>query len=239
MWIEIVDLDRHRLLGVIEGRAADVLGAWLAEPGGDWCNRIALATLDSAAGCRKALDTHLPNAIRVGDQLHAIKLANAIVDDCRCRVQHEQLGHRGRKTDPALRGRRVFLTAYERIAEQRLAWMFELLAAGDPYGELGAAIMAKELLCEVYNAVDVAHARRRLIVFLQHCAESDSVELTRLARTIERWRPEILVYHTCGGASNGRVQNVHLLAEKTRRNAHGFANHTNYRRRLIGRLGIK
>ena len=30
-----------------------------------------------------------------------------------------------------------------------------------------------------------------------------------------------------------------MLAEKARRNAHGFTNIANYRRRLIGRLGIK
>ena len=30
-----------------------------------------------------------------------------------------------------------------------------------------------------------------------------------------------------------------MLAEKIRRNAHGFTNHTNYRRRLLGRLGTK
>ena len=236
---QIVDLDRHRLLDVIEGRSADVLGAWLVERGVDWCNQITLATLDPAAGYRKALDTHLPNAVRVVDHFHAIQLANTAIDDCRRRVQQEQLGHRGRKGDPLYRGRRVFLTGYERLSDDRLAWMFELLAAGDPHGELGAAIMARELLREIYAAVEVAHARRRLVVFLQHCADADVPELTRLARTIDRWRPEILAYHTCGGASNGRVENVHMLAEKIRRNSHGFTNHTNYRRRLIGRLGIK
>ncbi len=50
---------------------------------------------------------------------------------------------------------------------------------------------------------------------------------------------EVLAYHSTGRASNGRVENMHMLAEKIRRNAHGFANHDNYRRRLIGRLGIK
>lgn len=236
---QIVDLDRHVLLDVIEGRSADVLGSWLAERGVDWCANITLATLDPAAGYRKALDTHLPNAIRVVDHFHAIKLANTAIDDARRRVQQVTLGHRGRKGDPLYRGRRVFLTAYERLSDDRLAWMFELLAAGDTHGEVGAAILAKELLREVYAAVDVAHARRRMIVFLQHCAEADTVELTRLARTIDRWMPEILAYHTTGGASNGRVENIHMLAEKTRRNAHGFTNHINYRRRLIGRLGIK
>ena len=91
----------------------------------------------------------------------------------------------------------------------------------------------------MYAAVDIGHARRRLIVFFQHCADAEIPELSRLARTIDRWRPEVLAYHLTGRASNGRVENIHMLAEKIRRNAHGFANHHNYRRRLIGRLGIK
>ena len=236
---QIVDLDRHVLLDVIEGRSADVLGTWLAERGAEWCANITLATLDPAAGYRSALNTHLPNAVRVVDHFHAIKLANTATDDTRRRVQQETLGHRGRNGDPLYRGRRVFLTAWERLSDERLAWMLDVLATGDPYGELGAAIMAKELLREVYNARDVAHARRRLIVFFQHCADADTVELKRLAGTIDRWRPEILAYHATGGASNGRVENIHMLAEKIRRNAHGFSSHTNYRRRLLGRLGIK
>ena len=142
---QIVDLDRHCLLDVIEGRSADVLGDWLAARGVDWCAQITLATLDPAAGYRKALDLNLPNAIRVVDHFHAIRLANAAIDDCRRRVQQERLGHRGRKGDPLYRGRRVFLTAYEHLTDERLAWMFELLAAGDPDGIVGAAILAKEL----------------------------------------------------------------------------------------------
>jgi transposase len=236
---QIVDLDRHCLLDVVEGRSRDVLGAWLTERGVDWCHQITLATLDPAAGYRAALAEHLPNATRVVDHFHAVKLANTAIDDVRRRVQQDQYGHRGHKGDPLYRGRRVFLTGFERLSSDRLVWMFEMLAVGDPHGEVGAAIMAKELLREVYAAVDVGHAQRRLIVFFQHCADAEIPELSRLARTIDRWRPEVLAYHTTGRASNGRVENVHMLAEKIRRNAHGFVNHQNYRRRLIGRLGIK
>jgi transposase len=236
---QIVDLDRHRLLDVVEGRSRDVLDRWLADRGPDWCCRITLATLDPAAGYRAALVEHLPNATLVVDHFHAVKLANAAIDDVRRRVQHETLGHRGRKPDPLYRARRVLLTGIERLSDERIGWMFEMLAAGDPYGEVGAAVMAKELLREVYTAQNSAHARRRLTVFFQHCAEADVPELARLARTIDRWSSEVLAYHRTGRASNGRVENVHMLAEKIRRNAHGFTNHHNYRRRLIGRLGIK
>jgi transposase len=236
---QIVDLDRHRLLDVVPGRSRDVLGGWLAERGTSWCDRVTLATLDPAAGYRAALIEHLPNATLVVDHFHAVKLANAAIDDIRRRVQQEQLGHRGRKGDPLYRARRVLVTGIDRLSDDRIGWMFEMLAAGDPYGEVGAAVMAKELLREVYATRDSAHARRRLVVFFQHCADAEVPELARLARTIDRWSVEVLAYHATGRASNGRVENVHMLAEKIRRNAHGFANHHNYRRRLIGRLGIK
>lgn len=130
------------------------------------------------------------------------------------------------------------MTGFDRLTDDRISAMFELLAAGDPHGEVGAAILAKELLREVYAAIGAAHARRRLTVFFQHCVDAEVPELARLARTIDRWADLIIAYHHTGRASNGRVENLHMLAEKTRRNAHGFINHTNYRRRLIGRLGI-
>ncbi len=236
---QIFDLDRNRLLDVVEGRSGDVLGDWLTERGEAWCAGITLATLDPAAGYRAAMRLHLPNAVRVVDHFHAVKLANKAIDDVRRRVQQDQLGHRGHKHDPLYRIRRALLVGCDRLTEERFEWIRSLLDVGDPDGEVGAAWLAKELLRAVYAAVDEAHARRRLIEFWQYCAEAEVPELTRLAATMDRWQVEILAYHRTGGASNGRVENVHMLAEKIRRNSHGFTNHTNYRRRLIGRLGLQ
>ena len=236
---QVIDLDRHRVLDVISGRSRAVLGDWFTERGVEWCAQIRLATLDPAAGYRAALDEHLPNAVRVVDHFHAIKLANQAIDDVRRRTQQATLGHRGHRHDLLYRARRVLLCADERLSEERFEWMRGLLDAGDPDGEISAAWIAKELLRDVFAAVDETHARRRLIVFWQWCAEAEVREVTRLARTIDRWSTEILAYHRTGRASNGRVENIHMLAEKIRRNSHGFTNHTNYRRRLIGRLGIQ
>jgi transposase len=236
---QIVDLDRHLVLDVVEGRSRDVLDRWLRQRGTEWCDRIRLATLDPAAGYRNALTEHLPRATLVVDHFHAIRLANQAIDDVRRRVQQETLGHRGRKGDPLYRARRVLLTADERLTEDRLSWMASLLAVGDPDGEVGAAWVAKELLREAFSAVDERHARRRMIAFYVFCADADIPELGRLARTVSRWSDLIFAFHRTAGASNGRTENAHMLIEKTRRNAHGFRNTDNYRRRLIGRHGIK
>ncbi|MEZ5310678.1 MAG: ISL3 family transposase [Microthrixaceae bacterium] len=236
---QIVGLEGHRVLDVVEGRSRSVLGDWLIERGEAWCAQIQVATLDPAAGYRAALEEHLPNATLVVDHFHAIKLANTAIDDVRRRVQQDTLGHRGRKGDPLYRARRVLLSASERLSEERFEWMQSLITAGDPDGEVGAAWVAKELLRSVYAATSIAHAKRRLIVFYQHVAEVAVPELTRLARTIERWQEEVLAYHTMGHTSNGRVENLHMLTEKIRRNSHGFTNITNYRRRILGRLGTQ
>ncbi|MBA2337908.1 MAG: ISL3 family transposase [Acidimicrobiia bacterium] len=236
---QIVDLDHNRLLDVIEGRSRDVLDRWLAHRGDDWCHQIRLATLDPSAGYRAALEQHLPQATLVVDHFHAIRLANRAIDECRRRVQNHTLGHRGHKRDPLYRARRVLLTGYERLTPERFEWMQSLLATGDPDGEVSACFIAKELLRDVFAAADEAHARRRMITFYLWCADAETPELTRLAGTVSRWAEQIFAYHTSGGASNGRVENTHMLAEKTRRTAHGFTNPTNYRRRLLGRYGIK
>jgi transposase len=51
-------------------------------------------------------------------------------------VQNETLGHRGRKSDPLYRCRRLLVMAAERIGDDRHERLRGLLAAGDPKGEL-------------------------------------------------------------------------------------------------------
>jgi len=66
-----------------------------------------------------------------------------------------------------------------------------------------------------WQANGLDHAKRRLIVFFQHAANADIAELTRLAKTVDRWRHEILAFHTTGGASNGPTEAVNLIIEKS------------------------
>ena len=60
-------------------------------------------------------------------------------------------------------------------------------------------------------------------------SDADVPELTRLAHTVDRWRDEILAFHTTGGCSNGPTEAVNLLIKKVKRVGHGFRNFDNYR----------
>jgi len=233
-----VDLDRARLLDVVPGRSGKVVENWLDERDAQWLADIGVVALDPFRGYANGLLTHLGHATVVVDHFHAIGLANKAIDDVRRRTQNETLGHRGRTGDPLYGIRRLLLVGAERLDERGWARLSAGLAAGDPDGEVGAALLAKELLREVYAALDLRHARRRLIAFYQWCAEAEVPELTRLANTISAWEAEVLAYHTTG-LSNGPTEAVNLLIEKVRRIGHGFRNFNNYRLRLLLRCGVK
>lgn len=234
----LVDLDRKLLLDVAVGRSGKVVTDWLEAQTLGWRSMIRVAAIDAfrgyATGIGACLDAEL-----VLDRFHVVRLANQAVDDVRRRTQQETLGHRGRSGDPLYGIRRLLLVAGENLDERGWARLQRGLDAGDRWGEVGAALLAKELLREVFTANDVDHAHRRLIVFFQWCADPGVPELVRLASTIDRWTDELLAFHTTGGASNGPAEAVHLLIENARRVGYGFRTFTNYRLRLLLGCGIK
>jgi transposase len=135
----IVDVQAGRMLDVVEGRDALPAIKWLAARDPAWRAMVRWATLDLAGTYRKVFDTMLPGAVQVADPFHVVKLANAMVDDVRRRVQQETTGHRGRKADPLYRLRRRLTIAAEKLDDTATEPVVGLLAAGDPHGEVTAA----------------------------------------------------------------------------------------------------
>lgn len=121
------------------GRSSTGPCRWLAERDEGWLAGIEWATLDLSGTYRSVFDTMLPDAVQVADPFHLVKLANSKLDECRRRVQNETMGHRGRKTDPLYRCRRLLTRADERLGEQGSTRLMGLLEAGDPGGEVRTA----------------------------------------------------------------------------------------------------
>lgn len=232
-----VDLSRHRLLDIVPGRSATSVSDWLDDQPAEWLEQVRAVALDPHRGYANGLLAHLGHATVVVDHFHAIALANAAIDDVRRRVQNETLGHRGRKGDPLYGIRRLLLRGAGTLNERGWTRLHAGLDAGDRHGEVGAALLAKELLRDTYAAVDLAHARRRLTVFYQWCAQAEVPELNRLAKTIAAWQDEVLAYHHTG-LSNGPTEAMNLLVKKIKRVGHGFRNLDNYRLRLLLHCGV-
>jgi transposase len=233
-----VDLARGRLLDVVPGRNADDVAFWCFGATVSWKARVGVVAIDPHRGYANGLLRGLPHALVTVDHFHAVKLANEAVNDCRRRVQQETLGHRGHRDDPLYRTRRLMTRGFERLAPHQRDRLFAALQAGDPDGEVGAVVLGKELLREVYAASGHLAARQRLEAFYAHAAWAEVRELRRLAKTVRAWQEEILNFHVTG-ASNGPTEAQNLVTEKLRRIGHGFRNFSNYRLRLLLHSGVE
>ncbi len=235
---QLVDIDRHVLLDVVQNRSAASVSTWLAARTRYFCDHIEVAAIDPHAGYFKALSASVPRATVTIDVFHAVKLANAAVDDVRRRVQRETLGHRGRNEDPLYGIRRLLTRGYERLSDKQLARVTEALRRGDPYDEVGGAWAVKEQLRSVYDADSPTVARQRLERFYELARTAGTPEVLRLAKTIKRWEPQVLAFFTTG-RTNARSEAMNLVTEKLRRNAHGIRNFDNYRLRLLLHSGVQ
>ncbi|MFN2503321.1 MAG: transposase [Acidimicrobiales bacterium] len=165
-------------------------------------------------------------------------LANRAIDQVRRRVQNQTLQHRGHSGDPLYEIRRLLLRGIERHSERSRARLEAGLAAGDPTDEVLDALLAKESLRSMYGADTLAEAERLLDAFVAECNGSSAPELHRLARTIFRWRIEILAHHSTD-ASNGPTEAVNLVVKKVVRVAHGFRSFRNFRLRVLLHCGVE
>ena len=145
---------------------------------------------------------------------------------------------RDHKDDPLYSTRRLMTRGWERLSDRQRVKLLDALRSGDPDGEVGVAILAKELLRDMYAARSLTSARWKLVAFYQCAAEAEVPELTRLAKTIASWETEFLNYHVTG-ISNGPTEAQNLIAEKLRRIGHGMRNFENYRLRLLLHSGVQ
>lgn len=90
-----------------------------------------------------------------------------------------------------------------------------------------------QALRRVYHAETGQEGASRSETLVGEFASCPVPEVKRLAGTLKRWRKEILAYFATGGASNGPVEAINNLIEKTRRVAHGFRNFENYQLRIL------
>lgn len=238
----VVDVTTSQILDVFEGRNAADLRAWMASMPSEWLAAIEVVSVDPHEGYRTAVVNPDPLTARpsplasvtiVVDGFHIVRLANAAVTKCRQRVQQETLEHRGWKGDPLYDVRKLLLMGAERLDEAGWARIHAALDAGDLTDAVRDAWVAKEKVRDVYLTDDPDLAAQRLGDAIAWCTAPEAgPELRTLAKTLRRWRHQILAHHTTG-ASNGRVEAANLLIKQVKRSGRGFRNLHNYRLRIL------
>lgn len=228
----IVDVQAAKLLDVVAGRDAKAPARWLAARGEEWLAQVRWASLDLSGTYRAAFDTVLPDAIQVADPFHVVKLANQKLDECRRRVQNQTLGHRGRKSDPLYRARKLLIMADERLETDGRERLRGLLRAGDPDGEVFDAWIARQCVRDIYTIDDPAVAREWVNRLGADLQDERPPEVRSLGRTISRWRDQICAWHA-SGITNAATEAANNLIKRIKRIGFGFRSFRNYRIRVL------
>jgi transposase len=230
---QIVDVEAGQLLDIVPGRRGAEPIAWLAGRGASWRREVRYATLDLSGPFRRVFDLMLPDAIQVADPFHVARLANSKLDECRRRVQNETLGHRGHKTDPLYRCRRLLTKAEERLSQDGKQKLMGLLRAGDPHGDVATMWHAKEAVRELYSHRDSDLALEWVTALGGNLQDPDyPIEARSLGRTLIRWRAEIAAWHVAQ-VTNGPTEGMNNLVKRVKRVAFGFTSFRNYRTRAL------
>ncbi len=229
----LVDVATGQLLDVVPGRDSHEPISWLQRRDCHWRFSVAYATLDLSGPYRKVFDTTLPWAHQIADPFHLVKLANQKVDECRRRIQNEVFGHRGHKSDPLYRARRLLTMASERLSENGREKLLGLLTAGDRRHQVAACYNAKEAVRELYGVPDYELAQQWIDELIRDMNDpSWPVEVRSLGRTLKRWRDHIIAWHRAH-FTNGPTEAANNLIKRVKRVAFGFRRFRNYRIRAL------
>jgi transposase len=232
----LVDLQGRRVIDLIDGRNAADLRGWFANTDPGWREKVRVVATDLAGSYRAGLSPHLDHATRVADPFHVVRVANRALDAVRRRVQHQVLGHRGRKPDPLYRVRKLLLAGTERLDDKGRARLAAGFRAGDPDGWVEAAWVAKESVRDVYLAQNRPDAEVLLAMAIVRCDTSPVPEICALGATLAKWHPEILARFDTA-ASNGPTEGLNLCIKRVKRAGHGFRNFEHYRLRVLLHAG--
>jgi len=161
-----------------------------------------------------------PNARIIADRFHVIRLFNNILNNYR------KLSTGDVRKNPI---RKLLLKKY-RDLEPYVRRVLDRWLEENPL--VKEVYHFKEWMHRFYRIKGKSHARRVLIKITDLMAKSNVPELRSLRQTLHHWREEILQFFE-NGLTNGRTEGFNRVAKFIQRNAYGFRNFENYRRRLI------
>jgi transposase len=225
------------LLGLAPGRTGACVREWLGEQSEAFRKMIKIVVIDPSAPYASGIRAALPDAKIAVDKWHLVALANQMVTEVRQRLTRDLLGRRGTVADPVWVNRRLLLTAAEHLSPRQWKRLGAMLDNCDPTWEIGAAWGVKERLRMLLAEHEPSKIRWRLADFYDAAIDARLPEATRLAETVQRWWPAILVALTAD-VSNARTEGFNRIIKQTKRVGCGYRNMINYQRRILSHIAV-
>ena len=186
--------------------------------------------MDGFSGFKSASTEELPEAVRVMDPFHVIRLAGDALDVCRRRVQQTTCGHRGRAGDPLYKARRTLHNGAGMLTEKQQTRLEEPFAA-DAHIEVEATWGIYQRKSTAYREKDRAQGKKLMQAVVDSLSAGVPAALTvlkTLGRTLKRRTAVLLAYFDRPRTSNGPSEAINGRLEHLRGSPLGFRNLAHY-----------
>lgn len=214
----ITDMNKKRLYEMVEGKSTKTLIHQLEHiPGRD---KVKIVVMDMSSTYKKFVKDFFPNAMIVADKFHVLRLLTPTI----MKMQREIHGHRQEMLFKKL------------VLKNRMNLDYYLRSDVDKYlkqhPELDLIYRHKERLYEFYRTKGVVRAVRGFYKLVNQLKGTGHKALIKLAKTMERWKKEILLYFETG-LTNARTEAFNKTAKLVQRKACGYKSFKNYRLRTL------
>lgn len=223
----LVDGDRGRVVAVLSGRSADVLGGFLAKQSPAWRKGVSVVVTDMAECYRTAVRRWLPNARHVADRFHVVRNFAKVLVSARRDAQRTP---RGRPHDPKVfHNRFLLMKRLDRLSGEEMATLGSLF---DAHPELGVVWGLVQRFHVIFCA-ETEEAANQAVAELADAYQAAGVNLGSAISSFCRWGPESLNFHAGGRATNAASEGVNGKIEVLERMAYGFRSRANYVARVL------
>ena len=178
--------------------------------------------IDLSKNYHKLARELFPQAKIIADRFHVIRLFNNILNNYRKLATGDVRKNPIRKL---LLKKNYDLKPYQRRALNQ--WL-------DQNPQVREVYHYKEAMHRFYRCKGTNFAHKVLTKITDQMSLSKIPELRRLRETLHKWHHEIIHFFE-NGLTNGRTEGFNRVGKLIQRNAYGFRNFENYRRRLIYR----
>lgn len=214
----ITDMNKKRLYEMVEGKNTKTLIEQLSHlPGRE---NVKLVAMDMSSTYKKFVKDFFPNAMIVADKFHVLRLLTPTI----MKIQKDIHGHRQE------------LLLKKLVLKNRMKMDYFLRSDVDKYlkqhPELDMIYRFKERLYEFYRTKGMIRAVHSFYRFINQLKGTGHKALLKLAKTMERWKKEILLYFETG-LTNARTEAFNRTAKLVQRRACGYRSFKNYRLRTL------
>lgn len=230
----ITDIDRSRVIEVLENRLKTKVCAYLASLPASVKRSLRWVSIDMWEGYYQAVVETLPKRVKVViDRFHVMKQLNGALTKCRRELQR---GMSSKEERDQLKGLRWLLVTNEcNLNAEEQAKLSELYTTCP---ELKVCYDLKEEFRKIFDEeTSRSKAKARLDSWKKRVKATGLKSLDRFLRTLDEWEDWILNYFSSGKVTNGVVEGLNNKIKLIKRRGYGYTNNNNFRQRILVECG--